>query len=207
MKAALDYHSFSKGDGSALPAVPGMGGGFYDVFSAGLCYDDRDAYRDPWSGGMASISLEGSTRFLGSAADYLLVALDGRLYVSLFHRQVLAGRILAQACFGEAPFFALPSFGGMSLGRGYPAGRFSGDYGLFGQLEFRSTIFEILGAVLFLDAGQVCDAPTDLRLDGFHLSFGPGVRFNFYDNFILAFDLGFRDDGSCEFAFNFSPAF
>jgi imidazolonepropionase-like amidohydrolase len=188
---SLDYRAI---DGSVLPAVPGADGGLGTLLGVELARDRRDAPGAPWYGDYEAVSLALSTPYLGSDWSFATLALDARLFFSILHNHVIAGRLLYRQCFGEAPFYDRPDFGGNLLGRGFQPGRFIGDIGLAAQLEYRFPIWSILGGVLFVDAGQVQDQFTSFAFDGIHLTGGFGIRLAFSDNSILAFDFGFNGE-------------
>jgi hypothetical protein len=82
---------------------------------------------------------------------------------------------------GDAvPFYLQPTVGGTdlfgrSLLRSYHDYRFR-DPNLVGLvIEHERTFKDFFGTLLFVDFGQVSDAPSHLRLDAFHVSYGAGV--------------------------------
>ena len=189
--------------GRGLPELTADGGGFTTLARAQLALDHRDAAAAPWSGSFAALGAGLSHPWLGSGFTYAPLDLDLRWFLSVARHHVLATRLLFAACLGDAPFYSRPDFGGFTLGRGFPADRFSGDYGVYGQLEYRFPVWALIGGVLFLDAGQVGDDPGRFTAGGFHLGGGAGLRFTFAERSILAFDFGFNGEppGGEGFAF------
>ncbi len=171
--------------------VTGDGGGLMTLLRAEVAHDTRDLPTEPWYGDYEAIAAGISSAYLGSEFRYCSLDADFRYFLSIFHHHVLAARLLLKNTFGDAPFYAMPSFGGLSIGRGFQPDRFIGNFGFFGQLEYRFPVWSIIGGDLFLDAGQVCGDYGQLRFDAFHLSGGAGLRFAFSERSIISLDVGF----------------
>ena len=190
----LDYTLIEPFQGHSLPAMTADGGGFTTLARVELALDARDAAAAPWSGGYAAAGAGFSNPILGSDFAYGSLDLDLRYFFSLARHHVIASRLLFKACLGEAPFYARPDFGGTVLGRGFQPDRFIGNFGTYGQLEYRFPIWAIVGGDLFLDAGQVFGDLQRFTPGGFRLSGGAGLRFTFSERSILALDVGFNGE-------------
>jgi outer membrane protein assembly complex protein YaeT len=164
---------------------------------------------DARKGYVATMHVERAGGFLGGDYDYYEVLLEGRYYVTLGSRAVLAVRARGGAIDGltsgdtqvPVPFFKRYFLGGSGNLRGW--GRFdvsplSGSgFPIGGQstmnvsTELRVPIIGKLGGVVFLDGGNVWRDPWDFNVSDMHYDVGPGLR---YDTPIgpLRIDLGFQ---------------
>lgn len=162
-------------------SVPGstdgrvLGGGML------LTRDTRDNTLYPRSGSW--MRLQGSiyNDAVGSEFDYGAVTLDLRQYLTAFGSHVVALRAVAMASSAETPFDLLPTLGGDALLRGYYDGRFRDRDLTAIQAEYRAPLWWRIGAVAFVEAGQVAASFGDLRSGGFKTSFGGGLRIRLSD--------------------------
>jgi imidazolonepropionase-like amidohydrolase len=194
----LDQTRLSTYHGRALPeTLTGSSGGREAALSLTLVHDNRDHQVNPWYGHYIGIGAQAAPALFPRGYSFQKVTFDARGYVSPVHRHILAGRLLYQQAFGDAPFYYLPEFGGDTLGRGYMPFRFRDRISVIGQLEYRFPIYKSLSGAAFFEAGQFQASPSALTLGGFHPSFGFGPRFSFgsNENSILAIDVGFTLEG------------
>jgi imidazolonepropionase-like amidohydrolase len=186
-----------------LPEEMGKGGD-EAVVSLSLIHDGRENKDNPWYGHYVSLTGQVDPGFLPGGHSFRRVLFDVRGYVSPFHKHILAGRLLYQQAFGDAPFYYLPEIGGDTLGRGFVGYRFRDRIGIYGQFEYRFPIYRFVSGVAFLDLGRV--QPTLSRSSfivhrssfmGMHPGFGIGPRFSFgsNDGSIIGIDLGFTPEG------------
>lgn len=78
---------------------------------------------------------------------------------------------------GEAvPFFRLPGIGGQSTVRSFVFERFVDEGALVANAEYNYPIWNLMDAVVFVDAGQVFNAYSDIAVNRFRYSYGGGVR-------------------------------
>jgi enamidase len=190
----LEYSAIGASPGNNLPPATGSAGGLMTLGSVEIAHDSRDSAGAPWFGDFEAITAGISHPSLGSAYDFASFDFDIRYFLSVAHRHVLAARVLLTGTPGEPPFYAMPSFGGAAVGRGFQPDRFVGTIGVFGQIEYRLPIWSIISGDLFADAGQVSSDYRQLRMDSFRLSGGAGLRFAFSERSILALDVGFNDE-------------
>jgi outer membrane translocation and assembly module TamA len=149
---------------------------------------------DARHGYVAILHFEKGGGWLRGDWDYRELSAEGRHYTSLGNVAVLALRARAGAIdpagsdIAQVPFFKRYFLGGSTNLRGW--GRFEvaplNESGLpIGGLSFLNFSTEIrfplvgkLGAVVFLDGGNVWTNPWDLNLNDLRYDAGPGLRYN-----------------------------
>jgi outer membrane protein assembly complex protein YaeT len=149
---------------------------------------------DARTGYFANIHFERAGGFLGGDFEYHELSGEGRYYLPLGEKVVIAvrGRVGSIASNGveelEVPFFKRYFLGGSTSLRGW--GRFevsplSGSGLPIGGHSFASFTTELripiagkLGAVLFMDAGNAWRNPWDINLNDLRYDVGPGLRYN-----------------------------
>ncbi|HEY8927487.1 MAG TPA: BamA/TamA family outer membrane protein [Polyangia bacterium] len=114
-------------------------------------------------GGLArSVELAGG----GTSVAYTRYGLDGLRYFDLYNGDrvlILRGRLEGVAGAGDRiPFTDLPRLGGPTLLRGYSRDRFRDRVTLLASAEYRYPIWKDLAGYLFVDAGRVYAALSDL---------------------------------------------
>ncbi|MBK8212533.1 MAG: BamA/TamA family outer membrane protein [Myxococcales bacterium] len=163
------------------------------VPSLGVLYDTRDREVLTRTGAFHEVSL----RFAGVApateSTYGAAHATFRGYTLLPGKVILAGRVVVDAIFGDAPVFDLSQYGSFTpssaIGgedgvRGVPAALFYGRLKAFGNVEVRRMLFGArpfgtsleVGVDAFFDAGRVWQSYTfDDRRDGRTLGLKVGV--------------------------------
>jgi outer membrane protein assembly factor BamA len=158
---------------------------------------------DARRGYVASVHLEQAGKWLGGTYDYYELTSEGRYYLSLGTRAVIAVRARGGSIKaignspdgpGEPPEEALVPFhkryflGGATNLRGW--GRFDvaplsgfglpiGGHSFMNfSAEVRVPIWRSLGGVLFVDGGNVWSDPWDFNLNDMRYDVGPGLRYN-----------------------------
>jgi outer membrane protein assembly complex protein YaeT len=163
---------------------------------------------DAKRGYVASLHLEQAGRWLGGDYNYYEFTGEGRYYVSLGGRAVVAvmaraGNIddLGSSDVLQVPFYKRYFLGGATNLRGW--GRFdvaplSGSGFPLGGHSFANFSTEVrvplvgnLGGVLFLDGGNVWSDPWGFDADDMRYDVGPGIRYNTPIGPIRA-DLGYQ---------------
>jgi outer membrane protein assembly complex protein YaeT len=162
---------------------------------------------DARRGYVASVHLEQAGRWLAGSYDYYELTTEGRYYRALGKRAVAAvqARIGSIEAFGDqergVPFFKRYFLGGATNLRGW--GRFEvsplsgGGLPIGGasfanfSAELRATVWRSVGAVLFLDGGNVWTNPWDFKPGDLRYDVGPGLRYNTRIGPIRA-DLGYQ---------------
>ena len=165
-----------------------------DLLAAGpvMQWDDRDSTFAPTKGTLLDLQLD---VFAGSF-HYRSTTL------AVNHYQAVAGGVLAvrgyaQTIDGQAPFFALCSFGQGSDLRGYTSGRYR-DYAMAAaQAEYRWKLASRWGLVAFAGAGKVGPSLGSLSTSRLLSSLGAGVRFRLTEQnpVNLRFDCAWGRDG------------
>jgi outer membrane protein assembly complex protein YaeT len=172
----------------------GTGQGQRSAISFDAARNTANNVLDARRGYMAAIHLETGGAWLGGDYDYREVTLEGRYYVPLMRRAVLAVRARGGSIdpkdddISNVPFYKRYFLGGATNLRGW--GRFDvGPLSGFGlpigghtftnfSAEVRIPIWKNLGGVLFFDGGNVWSDPWDFNLNDMRYDIGPGLRYN-----------------------------
>jgi len=140
-------------------------------------YDSRDNRFNPKKGRLFNVTWNDSNESLGSDFDFSSGSLEFNLYHELAPTRVIAGRGTLCMTPGDAPFYALCSFGqGVDL-RGYVAGRYRDETMATIQAEYRWRFYKKWGAVAFAGVGEVADSWSHYNLENLLPSAGVGLRF------------------------------
>jgi outer membrane protein insertion porin family/translocation and assembly module TamA len=187
---ALGLNPTASGDGD-----PGQGRGQLSSLMIDFGRNTTQNLLDARQGYMASAHLEQAGRWLGADFDFYEITAEGRYYLTVGNRAVVAVRGRAgtiDALGGPedplVPFFKRYFLGGSTNLRGW--GRFDvaplsgagltiGGHSFMNfSTELRVPIAGNFGAVLFLDGGNVWYDPWDFNLDDLRYDVGPGLRYN-----------------------------
>ena len=171
----------------------GTGSGTRSALSLDVGRNTTDNPVDAQRGYVAAAHVEQAGKWLAGSYDYYELTAEGRYYQSLAGRAVLAvqGRAGSIDAFGDqeagVPFFKRYFLGGATnlrgwgrydvaplSGAGHPIG---GATFMNASAEVRVPIWNSLGAVLFVDAGNVWSAPWDFKLSDLRYDVGPGLRY------------------------------
>lgn len=173
---------------------PGRSRGQVSSLGVDLGRTTADNILDARRGYVASVHLEQAGRWLGGDFDFYELTAEGRYYLTLGDRAVVAvrGRAGTIDAWGPAdqlvPFFKRYFLGGATTLRGW--GRFDvaplsgsglpigGHSFMLYSTELRFPVVGGLGGVIFLDAGNVWTNPWDFRLRDMRYDVGPGLRYN-----------------------------
>ena len=122
-------------------------------------------------------------------------------YFNLFaDTRILVARVGLEAVHGEdrnIPFSELPRLGGPLRLRGYRLGRFRDRRAVFGTLEYRYPIHQILAGHLFVDGGRVARSYADLvsaETRPWRIGFGGGFTFRTRERWYMRIDLSYGDE-------------
>ena len=177
-----------------LDPTTGEGGGQLSSLMVDIGRTTADSLLDARRGYVASLHLEQAGRWLGGEFDFYELSAEGRYYFSLGDRAVVAvrGRAGSIDAWGPedelVPFFKLYFLGGSTNLRGW--GRFEvaplsgsglplGGHSFMNfSTELRFPVVGNLGAVLFVDGGNVWYEPWDFNFDDMRYDAGPGLRYN-----------------------------
>jgi len=126
-----------------------------------LVWDSRDSPVYPTRGIVADFNYTFFPTWLGSGTTWHNAYLDLRTYHQLAPWLVLALWTYGSFTFGHVPYLELASNGSdpnERAGRGYIQGRHIGKSLLYGEAEFRFTIWQWLGAVAGVNVHSVSDS-------------------------------------------------
>jgi outer membrane protein assembly complex protein YaeT len=148
---------------------------------------------DARSGYVLSLNLEQAGKWLAGTWDYRSITTEGRHYVSAGRRLIVANRLRLGTIDaigdveGNVPFYKRYFLGGSSSIRGW--GRFEvgptsgfglplgGHTMLEGSSEVRLPVTDKIGAVAFVDFGNVWAQPWDFNPGDLRYAVGPGLRY------------------------------
>lgn len=202
------FESVGATAGSLLAATRPLGvdGGRAIEATAGFLLDRRDREIESTRGWALEATARVARHALGSEFTYSGFNVTGSGFLPLGDRVVVAARGIADALFGDPPFFMLPELGGLAwlVGpgggttlRGYPRGRLLGSAKVLATVEVRARVasFAVLGhgvdvgAVGFSDAARVFShaAPDGPLLSG-KASAGVGARLVVDRDLVVRFD-------------------
>ena len=145
------------------------------AFGLRLQRDTRDSTFYPTRGTLFDFEANFFDSAFGSDFTFQTYSLAYNDYVALATNHVLALRGYGRATSGDAPFFALSSFGTRSDLRGYTPGRYRDKLMFAVQAEYRWRLTERLGVVAFGGVGSV--APEIGKFDKLLPSVGAGARY------------------------------
>jgi hypothetical protein len=189
--------------------VPGINGFVAHAQRISLVYSTLDSITAPTFGGLTKVTVENSSKMLGSTADYRhyecelkgFVPLDDARYISAF-------RLVYSQTLGESvPFLEQSILGGENTLRGYGRNRFIDNSYLLLNLEerirlFRWEIFNVKAdweLAPFIDLGAVMERLNRSSSNQFEFNPGIGVRAVVKPNIIGRVDVGFGHDGPAVF--------
>lgn len=171
-----EIHSVEDGGMLDSGEVRGSRGGISVGMGAFVSYDTRDAVLYPTEGVLLRAGSRLFLRAWGSDWNYARYRLEGRSYLHLDEKRVLAAQVVAAFASGEPPFQMYSSVG--ELLRAYGSTRYIDKNMLAARLEFRHTpVLWRFGHAFFISAGGVAPSLGAFDVGSFHLSAGVGIRF------------------------------
>jgi len=196
LEARISHASIepNAGIGSVLRDLdpPGRSGGVFCTVKTALRRDRRDNYNDSQSGQLASLEVAygfGRDGWPGGVRT----GVEHRGFRRLAPGVVLAHWLRGDAVSGNQPFYEELSLGSSSTVRGLAAARDRGECRLVGNVELRAAGLPLwprrqvhLGAVVFLDGGQIFtleDGPTH---DHWRRGQGLGLRLHWHSTIVRA---------------------
>jgi hypothetical protein len=187
--------------------VTGLQGGTSVGLGLAAAYDTRDNRYNPRHG---SYILGSAIFYPGSWGPYAFskFSLDARKFLP-WKKNIIAGQMTTSYVNGNVPFYELSELGGDSQMRGYYEGGLRDNVLVDAQVELRLHIWNIFGIVGWFGVGQVQNSYSQVALDQFHLSYGPGlrIRVDSKHDTNLRLDFGFGPGGVQGFYINFGEAF
>ena len=154
--------------------------GYRGSVSSGLqlaaTFDNRDNVLNAQTGSLYEIKHAFYGRKL-AGFPFQSTQIDLRSYFKLSQRNDIVA-IQGYGFFsdGRAPVNELAALGGSDLMRGYYQGRFLDNNMLATQLEYRFPVYEPIGIVVFVGAGNVYNKISELRLNALKIGYGAGLR-------------------------------
>ena len=174
-----------------------------------LVYSTLDSPTLPTFGGYAKATVENSSTFLGSSADYRhyegeikgFIPMDGARYISVF--RLVYNQTLGQ----QVPFLEQSILGGENSLRGYGRNRFIDNSYFLLNLEERIRLFrwEIFNVnadwelAPFIDFGAVMERLDRAKPNQFEFNPGIGIRAVVRPNIVGRIDMGIGRDGPAIF--------
>ena len=205
-----DYFDISADSNSFLitDSVLGLKGGTSIGLGVAVAFDTRNNRYNPLHG---SYILGTGVFYPGSWGPYSFSkwVLDARKYLNPWKKNVIAGQITTSYANGQVPFYELPEMGGDNQMRGYYQGGLRDNVLVDAQVELRIPVWNIFGVVGWFGVGQVANSYSQVAMNEFHLSYGPGLRImvDSKHQTNLRFDFGFGPGGIQGFYVNFGEAF
>jgi hypothetical protein len=137
---------------SILPVVPR------------LVYDTRNNEYYPTAGDLVDVSVQISSKSMGSDLDYTRCELSWNHYLELGTKSSLALRVASKYATQDAPFFLYPAFGQSGDLRGYTPGTYRDQLLVATQAEYRYRLRKNIGVVVFAGLGGVAPSLSELEL-------------------------------------------
>lgn len=159
-------------------------------------YDSRDNRFNPHDGTLFNGTWSSSGETIGSDFAFSRTNVEYNLYHELKPTSVIAGRATLCMTPGDAPFYALCSFGRGNDLRGYVSGRYRDETMVTAQAEYRWNFYKKWGLVAFAGIGQVGEKLSDYNTGNILPSAGLGLRFKLSKTtgFNLSFDYARGED-------------
>ena len=147
----------------------------------------------------------------GSGHSFIRFDAEAQQFIPLVREnQVIALRALASTTGTgnghEVPYFLMPSLGGSHTLRGYSAGRFRDRNRLLLTGEYRWTAGPFIDMALFLDAGRVSPAASDLATGRFTRTYGIGVTLHTFTSTLTRMEVARTPQGTA-LVLSFGPSF
>ena len=185
--------------------VPGINGFAAHAQRISLVYNSMDSATLPTAGMYARVTVENSSKFMGSSADYRHYEAEVKGYMPLDDtRFISVFRLAYNQTLGEnVPFLEQSSLGGENSLRGYGRNRFVDNSYFLLNLEerirlFRWEIFNVKAdweLAPFIDLGAVMERLDRARSKQFEFNPGLGLRAVVRPNIIGRIDIGIGHDG------------
>lgn len=178
----------------------------WDTRGRGSRWDSPEVY----SAGQLAAAFVGRVHRLDGGDDFSRYGLELQHLLRLAAGpRVLAARLHAEAVTGtldQVPLTELPSLGGASFLRGYPADRFRDRVAVLGSLAYQWDLAMFLDASLFVDAGRVFPSLRDLPLDHPRVGYGVAIALHSEHDFLLEGSVASSIDGGVFLNLTFNRA-
>jgi outer membrane protein assembly factor BamA len=166
-----------------LGTVLGAAGGRVGQLQGGALWDSRDNVFAPQAGAFVQVVGSIAAGALASEYDFRRLTVDGRRYLRVGDRRVLALQGVVEATGGDAPFDQLSLVGSSNYFRGYARGRYRDRHLAAIQAEYRAPLVGRLGWAVFGGGGRVASRVGDLAGSDarFLPSYGLGARWLLFE--------------------------
>ncbi len=160
-----------------------------------LAWDTRDSLSWPTQGIFADTKFTFFEPGIGSQVRFQRLAIDLRLFRTLWLDHVLALRFVSQTVWGEVPFQRLPQLGGASLFRGWFGGQLRERMLIAIEAEYRVPLTPRWAVVAFGSIGRVANGIEHFDVRELRGAGGGGVRFSVdkRDRVNVRLDLAYGD--------------
>ncbi|MCM0081416.1 outer membrane protein assembly factor [Geomonas sp. Red32] len=190
--------------------VPGVEGYHLHAQKLSVLYNTLNSSGMPTEGTYGRISIENSSKMLGSAAPFLTYEAELKLYRPLQEERFISVFRFAfnQNEGNRIPFLEQAILGGETTLRGYGQNRFVDKSYMLVNLEerirlFRWEVFKVKAdweLAPFVDLGTVMRSLVEVKRQSFEFNPGIGIRAVVRPNIVGRIDVGFGKDGPAVFA-------
>lgn len=189
--------------------APGLSGG--TDFGVGLAgaYDSRDNRYNSAKGGYVLSTILFYPEFLGSSYQFTQFVLDARKFFNPWYKHVIALQATTNFSNHDVPFYNLSLLGGDDKMRGYYQGFLRDKVLVDAQIEYRMPVWKMFGIAGWVASGRTAPDYKSLSLNGFHWSYGGGLRIKVdsKNDINMRLDFGFGPHGISGTYINFAEAF
>ena len=189
--------------------IPGVDGYHVHTQKVSLIYNTLDSVDMPTTGKYIKLSVDNTSKILGSSAVYQGYELEAKFYYPKYEgRSISVIRFAGNQTLGnQVPFLEQSILGGETTLRGYGQNRFIDKSFLLLNLEerirlFRWTIFNVRAdweLAPFVDLGSVMSSMVEAKTSSFEFNPGIGLRAVVRPNIVGRIDVGVGKDGPAVF--------
>lgn len=193
-------------EGSLIREMPtGFDGSTSGGVELAVVWDSRDNVLNAQKGSFVQFKQGFYQKALGGSQDFRFNEFDGRTYFQPWKKKedVFALQLFGRFSWGDVPLAEQSLFGGAESSRGYREGRYRDLNVISLQMEYRWQVWDRIGAVAFVGAGDVFNDFNELDGTNIKYSAGMGLRLKIVkeENLNIRIDYGFGFGH--EFANNF----
>ncbi len=139
----------------------GIGDNFVSSIGLNISFDNRDYVYNPTKGISFSIRPKLNRDWLGSDSDYEDTDYTASYYTPLSVNSTLAIGLAGGFATGDVPFDGYQNYGTKNSLRGYSSGKYKGKNMIALQAEYRRTVYNRWGGVVFAGTGSVWGNEND----------------------------------------------
>ncbi len=179
--------------------------GWNNALGVAVAYDTRDDVIFPRKGWNIKAKFLGYAKLFGSFRNYSNFTIDARRYLRIKEKSCLAFQAYWSGMVGTAPFYKLPTYGGIRMMRSIPHSmKYADNYAWLFQSEVRFPIIWRIGAAVFVAAGNVSEKIFKHAGENAHAGGGVGLRLKVFPNSGMNLRLDYGYDNRKEHAIYFS---